>query len=161
VGTVRGHTLEINSQKGDLIASHVLVRGKGVITLLEGQYEGLRQAQPRTWAVLRENFLERFPTHEAFLEKLHAQQRFNHVAHLRGILDLARLYPLEIMEEAFNLAETYTSFSRDFIRGLVERRLPAETPLPGVPLSLRPVPVLTIRGELETYQELLVGKGWR
>ena len=161
VRTVRGHTLEIHNQKGDLIASHILVRGKGVITLLEGQYEGLRQAQPRTWAVLREAFLERFPKHETFLGKLHAQQRFNHVAHMRGILELSRLYPIEAMEEAFNLAEGYNTFSRDFIRGLVERRPPVETPLPCAPLSLRPVPVLPVQGDLRTYQELLVGKGWR
>lgn len=161
VRTVQGHTLEIHNQKGELIASHVLVRGKGVITLLQGQYEGLRQAQPRTWTVLREAFLERFPNHETFLEKLHAQQRFNHVAHLRGILELARLYPVEVMEEAFTLAEAYNTFSRDFIRGLVEQRPPVETPLPGVPLSLRPVPVLAVQGDLGTYQELLVEKGWR
>ena len=30
-------------------SSHVLVRGKGMITLLEGQYQGLRQRQPWTW----------------------------------------------------------------------------------------------------------------
>ena len=161
VRTIRGHTLEVHNQKGDLVASHVLARGKGVITLLEGQYEGLRQAQPRTWTVLRESFLEQFPEHETFLEKLHAQQRFNHVAHLRGILDLTKLYPAEIMEEAFQMAEIYNTFSRDFVRGLVERHTPVEAPLPGVPLSLRPVPVLTIRGDLGTYQELLVGKGWR
>jgi len=161
VRTVRGHTLEVHNQKGDLIASHVLVRGKGVITLLKGQYEGLRQAQPRTWAVLRQAFLERFGGHEAFVEKLQAQQRFNHVAHLRSIMELAQLYSVEAMEEAFNLAEAYNTFSRDFIRGLVERHPAAEMPLAGVPLSLRPVPVLAVRGDLGTYQELLVGKGWR
>jgi len=137
------------------------VRGKGRITLLEGQYQGLRQAQPRTWAVLREAFLDQFPHHSTFLDKLHAQQRFNHVAHLRGILELCRLYPSEVMQEAFALAETYNTFSRDFVRGLVEQRPPAEAPLPGSPLSLRPLPVLTVRGDLRVYQELLVGKGQR
>jgi len=161
VRTVRGHTLEVHNQKGELIASHVLAQGKGTIILLEGQYKGLRQAQPRTWVVLREAFLERFPDHGTFPEKLQAQQRFNHVAHMRGILGLARLYPTEVMEEAFSLAEAYNTFSRDFIRGLVERRPPAEAPLPGAPLSLRPLPVLAVQGDLRTYQELLVGKGWR
>lgn len=160
VRTVRGHTLQVHSQKGDLIASHVLAAGKGVITLLEGQYQAL-QREPRTWTVLRGVFLEQFPEHETLLEKLHAQQRFNYVDHMRGILELARLYPAEVMKEAFSLAETYNTFSRDFIRGLVEQRPPAETPLPGAPLSLRPVPVLAVRGDLRTYQGLLVDRGWR
>jgi len=161
VRAVQGHSLLIHSQKGDLIASHMLSRGKGVITLLPGQYDGLRRTQPRTWTVLRGSFLGRFPQQEVFLEKLQAQQRFNYVAHLRGILELARLYPVEAMEEAFSLAEAYNTFSQDFIRGLVERRPPLETPLPGAPLSLRPVPVLTVRSDLGAYQELLVGKGWQ
>jgi len=160
VRTVQGHSLFIHSQKGDLIASHVLARGKGLIRLLAGQYEGLRR-EPRTWPVLRESFLGRFPKREAFLEKLQAQQRFNYVAHLRGILELARLYPVETMEEAFSLAEVYNTFSQDFIRGLVERRPPLESPLPGVPLSLRPLPVLVVRSDLGAYQELLAGRGWR
>jgi transposase len=116
VRTIQGHTLQVHSQRGELIASHVLVRGKGRITLLEGQYQGLRQAQPRTWVVLREAFLERFPHHSTFLDKLHAQQRFNHVSHLRGILELCRLYPSEVMQEYFATAEIYNTFSRDFVR---------------------------------------------
>jgi len=162
VRTVQGHTLQVHNQKGELIASHVLERGKGRIILLEGQYQGLRSArggQPRTWAVLRETFLKQFPYHGAFLDKLHAQQRFNHVAHLRGILELARLYPAQVMEEAFRLAEAYNTFSQDFIRGLVERRPPFETALPGSPLSLRPLPVVRVQGDLKVYQELLAGRG--
>jgi transposase len=158
VRCVQGHTLQVHNQKGELIASHVLVRGKGRICLLEGQYQGLRQAQPRTWAVLRERFLEQFPHHGAFLDKLHAQQRFNHVAHLRGILELGRLYPSQAMQEAFTLAEAYNTFSQDFVRGLLEQRLPEEKPLPGSPLSLRPLPILRVQGDLRVYQELLVGK---
>lgn len=161
VRAIQGHTLQVHNQKGELIASHVLARGKGKIVLLEGQYRGLRQAQPRTWAVLREAFLERFPYHGAFLNKLQAQQRFNHVAHLRGILELAQLYPGEVMEEAFSLAETYNTFSQDFIRGLVERHPPTQRPLPGSPLSLRPLPVVRVEGDLRAYQQLLLGKGWQ
>lgn len=162
VRAVQGHTLQVHNQKGELIASHVLAQGKGKIVLLEGQYQGLRQAQPRTWTVLREKFLERFPYHSAFLDKLHAQQRFNHVAHLRGILELAQLYPSQVMQEAFNLAESYNTFSQDFVRGLVERHPPAEKPLPNPCLSgsLRPLPVVKVQGDLRAYQELLVGKGW-
>lgn len=161
VRTVQGHYLRIRNQKGEPIASHILARGKGAITFLPGQYDGLRQSEPRTWAVLSESFLAHSPHRERFLEKLHAQQRFNYVAHLRGILALARLYPVEAMEEAFTLADTYNTFSQDFIRGLVERHPPRETPLAGAPLSLRAVPVLAVRSDLDTYQELLAGRGWR
>jgi len=155
VRTSRGHTLQVHNQKGELIASHVLRRGKGAIVLLEGQYAGLRQ--PRTLTVLRQSFLERFPVCRVFLEKLQAQQRFNPEAHLRGILDLARLYPREVMEEAFSLAEEYNTFSQDFIRGLVERRPPREEPLPSMPLSLRPLPRVSVQGDLGVYQRLLAG----
>jgi len=161
VRAIQGHTLQVHNQKGELIASHVLARGKGKIALLEGQYQGLRQAQPRTWAVLRETFLERFPYHGAFLDKLQAQQRFNHVAHLRGILELARLYPSQVMQEAFRLAQTYNTFSQDFVRGLVERHPPTQRPLPGSHLSLRPLPVVRVEGDLRAYQQLLLGKGWQ
>jgi hypothetical protein len=161
VRTAQGYTLLVHNQKGELIASHELARGKGAIIIARDQYAGLRQAQPRTWAVLREAFLEKFPHRRLFLEKLHAQQRFNPEAHLRGILELARLYSQEVTEEAFSLAEAYNTFSQDFIRGLVERHHPVETPLPVFPLSLRPLPMLTVRGDLRVYQELLLGRGWR
>jgi len=155
VRAVRGHTLQVHNQKGDLITSHVLRRGKGAIVMLEGQYAGLRQ--PRTRSVLRQAFLERFPDYQLFLEKLGAQQRFNMEAHLKGILELANLYPAEVMHKAFRLAEEYNTFSLNFIRGLVERESPREAPLPEVQLSLRPLPLLTVRGDLGVYQGLLVG----
>jgi hypothetical protein len=155
VRAVRGHTLQVHNQKGDLITSHVLRRGKGAIVMLEGQYAGLRQ--PRTRSVLRQAFLERFPDYQLFLEKLGTQQRFNMEAHLKGILELANLYPGEVMHKAFRLAEEYNTFSLNFIRGLVERESPREAPLPEVQLSLRPLPLLTVRGDLGVYQGLLVG----
>jgi len=151
----RGHTLQVFNQKGELIASHVLRPGKGAIILLEGQYAGLRQ--PRTLPVLRQSFLEQFPDGQLFLEKLQAQQRFNPEAHLRGILGLAHLYPREVMEEAFALAEEYNTFSQDFIRGLVERQPPREEPLPSRPLSLRLLPQVRVQGDLGVYQRLLTG----
>jgi hypothetical protein len=154
VRTVRGHILQVHSQKGELVASHVLRAGKGAIVLLEGQYAGLRQ--PRTRPVLRQAFLERFPHHHLFLEKLQAQQKFNLGFHLRGILELAHLYPKEVLEEAFDLAERYNTFSNNFIQGLVERHAPREAPLPVTPLCLRPVPAVNVRGDLGVYQELLV-----
>ncbi|MFQ5861245.1 MAG: IS21 family transposase [Dehalococcoidia bacterium] len=157
VRTLRGHTLQLRNQKGDLVASHVLRPGKGAIVLLEGQYAGLRQ--PRTRVVLRQAFLGRFPRHQLFLEQLQAQQRFNPEAHLRGILELAHLYPQKVLEEAFDLAQSYNTFSKDFVQGLVEQRPPWQAPLPGTSLSLRPVPAITVRGDLSVYQTLLVGRG--
>lgn len=156
IRTVRGHTLQVHNQKGEMVASHVLRSGKGAIVLLEGQYEGLRQ--PRTRILLRQAFLERFPDHQAFLDKLQAQQRLNPEAHLRAILELAQLYPQEVLEKSFHLAEMYNTFSRDFIRGLVEQHAPRQAPLPGVPLSLRPVPEVSVQGELGVYQQLLVAR---
>ncbi|MFQ5875918.1 MAG: IS21 family transposase, partial [Dehalococcoidia bacterium] len=142
VRAVQGHTLQVLNQRGEPVASHVLRSGKGDIVLLEGQYAGLRQ--PRTLTVLRQAFLERFPGQRLFVEKLQAQQKFNPEAHLRGILELAQLYTSEVVEQALDLAKAYNTFSKDFIRGLVERHAPREAPLPTISLSLRPVPVVSV-----------------
>jgi hypothetical protein len=106
VRTHQGYRLEVSNQKGETIASHILVQGKkGVMVLLEGQYAGLRRAQPRTMSVLRGAFLEKFPQHRLFLDQLYHRQQANTAFHLRNILDLARLYPREVMAKAFSLAE--------------------------------------------------------
>lgn len=163
VQTRQGYRLEVVNQKGEVVASHLLAQGKkGIMVLLEGQYAGLRGAQPKTLTVLRERFLEKFPRHRLFLEQLYRRQQSNAAFHLRSILDLARIYPREVLAEAFRLAEEYQAFSQDFIRGVVEQQGQlVPPPVPVSPLSLRPVPALVVQGDLAVYQELLAGRGWR
>ncbi|MGQ9595695.1 MAG: IS21 family transposase [Anaerolineae bacterium] len=154
----RGYQLLVFNQRGDLIASHLLSRRKGVTVLEEAHYEGLRRQPPRTRVLLEQAFLEHFPAHRPFLEKLYAQQRFNHVAHLRGILELATLFPRETLERAFALAHAYNTFSSHFIRGLLEEAPPAEPGAEGT-RTLRPVPAIAVQGDLRPYQRLLTAGG--
>lgn len=153
----QGHRLLVLSQRAELVAEHLLSRRKGVTVLDQAHYEGLRRQPPRTRVLLEQAILLRFPDQRLFLEKLYAQQKFNHVAHLRGILELASLYPREALERAFALAHAYNTFSCHFIRGLLEQAPPEEAAPQPTHNTLRPLPAVAVRGDLRPYQELLMG----
>jgi len=153
----QGQRLLVFNQRGDLITGHLLSPRKGVTVLEEAHYAGLKRQPPRTRVLLEQAFLERFPEQRSFLEKLCAQQKFNHVAHLRGILELAATYPREAVERAFALGHTYNTFSYHFVRGLVERATPPAPPI-GACTSLRPIPAIAVRGDLTLYQRLLTAR---
>lgn len=154
VRTSQGYRLAVYSQRGEVIATHLLSTKKGLPVIQEEHYAGLRRQPPRTMVLLEQAFLEHFPHHGVFLSKLRAQQKLNPVAHLRGILELAVTYPPEALERAFGLAHRYNTFSHAFIQGLVEQAAP-DTPLPNTVKPLRPVPTVAVQGDLETYQRLL------
>jgi hypothetical protein len=154
VRTSQGYRLAVYNQRGEVIATHLLSTKKGAPVIKEEHYAGLRRQPPRTMALLEQAFLEHFPQHGVFLSKLRAQQKFNPVAHLRGVLELATTYPPETLERAFGLAHRYNTFSHAFIQGLVEQASP-DTPSPDGIKPLRPVPSVAVQGDLETYQRLL------
>lgn len=155
----QGATLQVYSQRGELIATHPLSRKKGVTVLIEGHYAGLRKGTSRTRVLLELAFLELFPDQGSFLEKLYAQHKFNHIYHLKPILELAELYPKEALRGAFALAHQYNTFSHHFIRGILERELPRELPLERGPTTLWNLPALAVRRGLDSYQQLLLGVG--
>jgi transposase len=155
----QGATLQVYSQKGDLIATHPLSRRKGVTILMEEHYAGLRRGAPRTRVLLERAFLELFPDQVSFLEKLYAQQKFNHLFHLKPILELAQLYPKEALRGAFALAHQYNTFSHHFIRGILERELPVELPLERGPAPLWSLPTLAVSRDLGSYKQLLLCVG--
>ena len=158
VRTSQGAMLQVYNQKRECVATHSLSAGKGAIIMEKAHYAGMRQQAPRTRLLLKQAFLERFPSHWLFLEKLFAQQRLNPESHIRGILQLANLYPAQAMEEAFAQAHQYNTFSQHFIRGLVEGKPPlaASPSLPST-LSLRTVPAIAVKGDLGVYQGILEG----
>ena len=109
---------------GEVVATHELCRDKGRTIINKEHYEGLRRAAPRTRVLLEKAFLERFPDQANFLERFYAQQKINPAYHLRGILELASLYPREALLEAFSLCLQYNTFSVGFIRGVLEQLAP-------------------------------------
>ncbi len=85
------------------------------------------------------------------------------MAHLRGILELAATYPAVALERAFALCHAYNTFSCHFIDGLLEQEPPSEMAPERLP-SLRPLPVVAVRGDLparpgKPYQELILAGG--
>lgn len=117
----------------------------------------MRRAAPRTRALLEKAFLERFPDQANFLDRLYAQQKINPAYHLRGILELASLYPREALLEAFSLCLQYNTFSVGSIRGVLEQQLPAQVqPESGV-RTLHELPPVRVRCNLSLYQRLLEG----
>ncbi len=158
VRTSQGATLQVYNQKRECLATHSLSPGKGAIIMEKAHYAGLRQQTPRTRILLKQAFLERFPRHWLFLEKLCAQQRLNPESHIRGILQLANLYPAEALEKTFTQAQEYNTFSQSFIRGLLEGKPPIQVCSSPSTLSLRAVPAITVKGDLRVYQGILEGK---
>jgi len=157
----RGKYLLVLDMRGQVVATHELCRDKGRTVLNKEHYEGLRRAAPRTRALLEKAFLDRFPDQAEFLERLYAQQKLNPAYHLRGILELASLYPREALLEAFSLCLQYNTFSVGFVRGVLEQHMPAQPqPEPGV-RSLHGLPQVKVSRSLSVYQRLLEGGGRR
>src|SRR5581483_6821863 len=105
----------------------------------------------RTYVVLAEQFLARFPQHAAFLEGLTTQHKVNPATHLRGVLELALLYDTAHLEQAFGVAQEYQTYSHGFIRGLLESgQPPAASLLPSAvaPPTGRALPPAPVRCDL-------------
>lgn len=121
-------------------------------------YEVLRQrGSPRTYALLAERFLGRFPHHAAYLEGLTAQHKLSPAAPLRSILELAELYPADRMDWAFAVAADYNSYSHTFIRGLLESGAGPEVSGEAPPEKGRPLPLVPVQSDLSRYQQVLEG----
>ena len=121
-------------------------------------YAALRRGPARTYVVLAEQFLARFPQHAAFLEGLVAQHKLNPAAHLRGVLELALLYDAARLEAAFAVAQEYNTYSHTFVRGVLESGGPptaSPAPTAALPPTARALPTAPVRCDLGRYQRLL------
>ena len=155
----QGIRLEVLSPLGEVIARHPLSETKGATIIDPAHYEGLRKDTPHTRVVLVEAFQRRFPDQQAFLDGLLAQQKLGPVRHLRGILELAQHYAPEALRAAFRSAGTYNTYSLSFIRGVLQHdAVPATAPATLVTTRV-PVPRLTVKRDLRTYQTLLTALG--
>ena len=121
----------------------------------EEHYEKLKKNGFRTRIVLEKAFLEKFPDQKDFLEKLYAQQKLNPLFHLRPVVELANLYPREVMLKVFELSHQYNTFSCHFIRGLLEKEAPTEAAPEPRARTLWSFPVIQVNADLSTYQKLM------
>lgn len=167
----RGTHLLILDARRAVLVEHQVSATKGTIVMLEEHYAPLRRGTAKTYAVLAEQFLARFPHQAAFLEGLVAQHKLSPAAPLRAIVELATLYDTASLERAFALAHEYTTYSPGFVRGLLESAdpsaiapasaaLPAsgqpatDPPGPGLPTE-RLLPATAVQADLRPYQALL------
>jgi len=150
------HVLVLDARR-EVLVQHRLSDVKGAIVILPEHYAPLRRTAARTYVVLAEQFLERFPHQAAFLEGLVAQHKMNPADHLRGVMELASLCDTGSLERAFAIAQEYNTYSHGFVRGLLE-----STSQPDVraaderaPLAGRPLPTAAVHTDLGRYQRLL------
>ena len=149
----QGVHLTVRTQAGEPCAEHRLSAEKGRTIIDPAHYEGLRAGVPKTRALLRQSFLQRFPEHDWFLEGVYRQHPPTGSAHLRAILGLADLYPAETLRTAFALARQYDTYAHAFIRGLLEADGMAAAPAPLTEVT--PVAMARITADLGVYQALL------
>jgi hypothetical protein len=152
----RGTHLLVLDARRAVIAEHALSTTKGTTVSQDEHYAPLRRGPARTYVVLAEQFLARFPHHAAFLAGLTTQHKVNPAAHLRGVLELALLYEADRLERAFAVAQEYQTYSQGFIRGLLESGGPP-TASPASPLPGRALPPAPVQCDLGRYQRLLEG----
>lgn len=163
VKTARGQSLEIYGVNGQLLAQHPLTTRKGTVNMQKAHYEGLRQRVPQGKTLIVKVFKELFPSDRAalFLEKLLAQYKYHGQAQLRQILELARLYPKEVLTRAFDQALTYNTYSANFIRGLLGQEALTANPtaLPSsAPTVAPPLATTGLQRSLEVYETLVKAK---
>lgn len=151
----QGTMVSIRNQKGEEVARHAIAEKKGRTVMEQRHYEGLRKGIARTRTVLEEAFARMFPEEAYFLEGLSIQHRTGAVAHLRGILALAELYPSEALASAFARARDYNTYSHSFVRGLVEKSgVMRQEDVPAAALPARRSSIVVDLGE---YQRILEG----
>ena len=149
----QGRVLVIRNQKGEEIACHLLSSGKGDSVIDRSHYEGLRKNVARTRPLVEQSFLRLFPECRWFIEAVFIQYKNNPLAHLRGILGLAEVYPQDALVATFALARECNTYSHRFIRGLLESG-DVTGPQPqasGEPDTVGPA----LHADLGVYQEIL------
>jgi transposase len=156
------HLLILDAQR-TIVAEHALSQRHGTTVLIQEHYATLRRVTGRTTVVLAEQFLARFPRQRAFLEGLVAQHKLNPADHLRPILELADVYDVASLEQAFAAARTYNTYSKTFVRGILEQdgvtlATPTE-PLVRHDEGVLGIAAPLVRADLAIYQRVLEAVG--
>ena len=151
----KGYFLEIYSSTNKLIASHVLETGKGKVIIKEEHYRGHRPERGN-WMRLSQTFLEKFPNHRIFLEKLKAQKRINPSYHLTRILDIIKFYDKNDVIETFNSCFTYNIFTFVFIQGYLENYFTRRIIIDPLPLKTTIGESVSIKRDLQEYKREVI-----
>jgi hypothetical protein len=147
----QGRNLVIRNQKGEVIASHLLSSDKGNSVIDLSHYEGLRKKVAKTRLLLEQSFLTLFPEFRWFMEAVCIQHKNNPLAHLRGILTLAEVYPRDALAASFALARECNTYSHGFIRAVLQSG-DVTTPQPPSPPDTTDA---RLHADLGVYQEIL------
>lgn len=115
----KGCTLEVYSAKNILIASHVITSKKHTVIIDKSHFLN-HKIERGNWNRLAEMFLDLFPHHGWFLDKLKIQKRINPSYHLTQILDISKFYSVDDLIYAFDICNKYNSFSYVFIKASLE-----------------------------------------
>jgi len=110
-----GYKVRIFSQRGNIIAEHLIPARRGSVVIEQEHYRGLKKYQPDSIPGLKSRFLELFPGYEIFLEKLAAQKKISFRYHLGKIISLARIYSRGDVARALDNALEYNVFSHDYL----------------------------------------------
>lgn len=115
----KGYFVEVYSSQNAIIAVHRLSTGKGRVVINQNHYKAHR-IEKGNWKRLCDTFLNRFPDHQWFLDRLEAQKRINPAYHLTQILDTAEFYSIENMKQALYACRHYNVFTSVFVKGFLE-----------------------------------------
>jgi len=154
----KGYYLQIYSQSNKLIAEHKLSLKKGSTVIIQEHYKNYRTLT-ESFQTLKDKFLENFPEHSMFLEKLLAQKRINAHRQLKQILYLSKFYSRIDFMEALNKSIEYNVFNHSFISGYLEKNHKQSFKIEAVNTSLldssktaTEVPKGEVKRELSQYK---------
>lgn len=117
--------LLVYDTRGELVAQHTLSEEKGQLVINENHYKEIkRRREKRPLPELERQFLERFPSGDAFLDKLKHTLRSIAPIHLREILALSRRYSIEEVEAALEKAVSHGTTTAGYVRQILERKHP-------------------------------------
>lgn len=110
-----GYKIQIFSQKGNLIAEHLIPKGKQNIIIHNKHYERLKNSIPNTTLGLKREFITYFPEHKIFLEKLYAAKKHHFRYHLGKILSLCNIYKKDDVRQAIEVSLECNIFNYDYL----------------------------------------------
>jgi hypothetical protein len=122
----RGYILQIYSSQNILIAEHKLSLLKGKTIMVDDHYKD-HSVERGNWDRLKQSFLNLFPEHEWFTEKLKAQKRIDYKYHLTQLLELTKYYRNADIENVFSACLKFNVYSTKFIKGYLENHCRIET----------------------------------
>lgn len=119
VKVTKGAYIKIYSNHGKEIAYHSIPDGKGNVVKQEGHYSGISKDTPKSMAVLKEEFLKAFSSHEDFMNTLIVVKNRSASKHLRGLVGLRKYYSDDDIRLAMDKADLWKRYSYKIILSIL------------------------------------------